>query len=235
MSKVDIGKYNKSPEEYGRLIAEMYEQHPPITLPPEYAYFFEKDLLRLLIRLARYKFVARMVRPTDRVLEVGSGNGVGAMLVSQHCAHVTGIEIKTTELDEARAMNRRPNAEFINTDLFDYRPAQPYDVVMALDVIEHFDEEGGQKLLAGMVKQLAPTGMLIVGSPSVYSWPYQSPLSQTSHIKCYDQKELQAAIEKHVARTVALGMNDEMIHTGHPKMTWYYFVLGFIPRANESR
>jgi cyclopropane fatty-acyl-phospholipid synthase-like methyltransferase len=231
MSKIDIGKYNKSPEQYGKLIDEMYEQHQPITLPPEYAYFFEKDLIRLLIRLARYKFVARMVRKTDRVLEVGSGNGVGAMLVSQHCAHVTGLEIKTTELEEARSMNRRPNIEFISQDLFEYTPDRPFDVVMALDVIEHFDEAGGQRLLDGMVRQLAHTGMLIVGSPSVYSWPHQSALSQASHIKCYDQHELQAAVDRHCGRTIALGMNDEFVHTGHPKMTWYYFILGFLPRS----
>lgn len=231
MSNVDIGRYNQSPDEYGKLVEELYERHPPITLPPEYAYFFEKDLIRLLIRLARYKFVARMVRRTDRVLEVGSGNGVGAMLVSQHCAHVTGIEVKTTELGEARSMNRRPNVEFIKEDLFDYTPDRPFDVVMALDVIEHFDEAGGQKLLGGMVRLLAPAGMLIVGSPSIHSWPHQSPLSQASHIKCYDQSELQAAVDRHCARTIALGMNDEVVHTGHPKMTWFYFILGFMPQS----
>ncbi|MEW6319644.1 MAG: class I SAM-dependent methyltransferase [Acidobacteriota bacterium] len=227
---VDTGVYNKDPEAYRRLVEELYAKHPPITLPPEYASFFEEDLLRLLIRLARYKFVARQLRKTDRVLEVGSGSGVGAMFLSQHCAHVTGLEIKTTELEEAKAMNRRPNVEFLSEDLFTFVPSQPFDVVAALDVIEHFTEEDGDRLLAGMVKQLAPTGMLVIGSPSLYSWQYQSALSKASHIKCYDQKELQAAIERHCERTVAFGMNDEMIHTGHPKMTWYYFVLGFMPK-----
>lgn len=230
---VDSGIYNRDPEEYRRLVEELYAQFPPITLSPEYAYFFERDLLRLLIRLARYKFVARHLRKTDRVLEVGSGSGVGAMFLSQYCEHVTGLELKTTELEEAHSMNRRPNVSFLGDNLFDYMPANPFDVVVALDVIEHFSEQDGDRLLSAMARHLPPSGMLVIGSPSLYSWQYQSPLSKGSHIKCYDQDELQALVDRHCQRTLAFGMNDELVHTGHPKMSWYYFILGFVPRRDS--
>lgn len=231
---IDTGKYNKDPDEYRKIIERMYAEHPPITLPPEYAQFFEKDLLRLLIRLARYKFVARLVRSTDRVLEAGAGSGVGAMFISQHCAHVTALELKSTEVEEGRSMNRRPNVEFVNRDLYEFRPDAPFDVVLALDVIEHFTEEDGRRLLAEMIRHVKPTGMLIIGSPSVHSWPHQSPASQASHIKCYDQDELQALVDEVCGRTLVFGMNDEMIHTGHPKLTWYYFILGLLPRPSTA-
>ena len=229
---IDTGIYNRDPEEYRKLVEELYAQFPPITLPPEYAYFFERDLLRLLIRLARYKFVARQLRKTDRVLEVGSGSGVGAMFLSQYCEHVTGLELKTTELQAARSINRRPNVDFLGDNLFAYTPTRPFDVVVALDVIEHFSEQEGDRLLRVMARHLAPTGMLIIGSPSLYSWQYQSPLSQASHVKCYDQQELQSLVDRHCDRTIAFGMNDEMVHTGHSKMSWYYFILGFVPRRD---
>jgi hypothetical protein len=29
-------------------------------------------------------------------------------------------------------------------------------------------------------------------------------------------------------------MNDEIVHTGHPKLAWYYFVIGFMPRVQSS-
>src|SRR5437588_10253586 len=117
---IDTGYYNKDQDLYTQLIKEWYERYPDgVTLPPEYAHFVEENLLRLLIRLARYKFVARLVKKTDRVLEVGSGSGLGAIFVSQHCAHVTGIEVKTTEVEEAHQVNRRGNVEFQTTDLFD--------------------------------------------------------------------------------------------------------------------
>jgi hypothetical protein len=29
-------------------------------------------------------------------------------------------------------------------------------------------------------------------------------------------------------------MNDEIVHTGHPKLAWYYIVLGFMPRRSAD-
>jgi len=229
---IDTGYYNKDQDLYTRLVKEWYAKYPDgVTLPPEYAHFVEENLLRLFIRLARYKFVARLVKKTDRVLEVGSGSGLGSMFISQHCAHVTGIEVKTTEVEEARAINRRENVEFKVADLFEMEVARPYDVVFSLDVIEHMPIEQGQKLIAAMARQLSSTGMAIIGTPSIYSYEYQSPVSKASHVKCYAQEELLASVDKYFGRTLAFSMNDEMVHTGSPQMAWYYFVLAFMPKG----
>jgi 2-polyprenyl-3-methyl-5-hydroxy-6-metoxy-1,4-benzoquinol methylase len=226
----DAGKYNQDQARYQNLVDQLYETYDGgVTLPPEYAYFMEKDLLRLMIRLARYKFLCRLMKPTDRVLEIGSGSGLGSIFMSQHCAHVTGLEVKATEIAEARAMNRRKNVEFVCGDLFDVPIEQRYDMVVALDVIEHMPIEQGRKLVEAMCRRLKPTGMLVIGTPSIYSYPYQSALSQASHVKCYDQRELVELIDQFCGRTLPFSMNDELVHTGYAKMSWYYFVLGFVP------
>ena len=70
--KIDIGKYNKDSAEYRRHIEELYFKYKNgINLPPEYAHFVQEDLLRLCIRLARYKFISRIIKKTDYLLEVG--------------------------------------------------------------------------------------------------------------------------------------------------------------------
>jgi SAM-dependent methyltransferase len=130
---VDIGSYNYDPERYQQLADELYANYPEITLPPEYAYIIQEDLLRLLIRLARYKFVARLVKKTDSILEVGCGSGLGSIFLSQHCAHVTGMDVKTTEVEEARSINRRNNVEFKVGDFFESAAVQKYDVVAYRD------------------------------------------------------------------------------------------------------
>lgn len=234
MAKVDIGSYNANPEEYQRLIDELYGSNLPITLPPEYAQFVQGNVLRLFIRLARYKFVARLLRRTDTVLEVGSGSGLGAIFLSQHCARVTGIDVKETEIAEARSICRRDNVEFLQADLFTLDNDRTFDVVVALDVIEHMPEEQGRELVRSMSQRLKPTGMIVIGTPSVHSYPYQSALSQASHLKCYDQHELVALMDRSFGRTLAFSMNDEVVHTGHPKMAWYYFVLGLLPTPTRS-
>jgi 2-polyprenyl-3-methyl-5-hydroxy-6-metoxy-1,4-benzoquinol methylase len=225
---VNTGTYNKNQEEYQNLVDEIYRQYSEgVTLTPEYAQFVQENLLRFFIRLARYKFVAKMLKSGDSVMEVGSGSGLGSMFLSQHCQHVTGIDVKTTEVDEARALNKRKNVDFLVQDIFKIPKKRKFDVVVSLDVIEHMPIELGHKFLRAKALHLNDNGMLIVGTPSIYSYQYQSPLSQASHVKCYDLPELLEMMDKYVQRTIAFSMNDELVHTGHHKMAWYYFVIGF--------
>lgn len=229
---VDPGTYNKDQRTYSKLIRELYERHPDgVTLSAEYAEFVDSNLLHLLIRLARYKFVARMLKKTDRVLEVGCGSGLGATFLSQHCAHVTGIDVKVGEVEDARRLSRRRNVEFRVADLFKAEDLGLYDAVVNLDVIEHMQPAQGRKFVQAMARRVKPTGMLALGSPSLYSWKYQSAFSQASHVHCYDQGELVALIDEFFGRTLPFSMNDEIVHTGHPKMAWYYFVLAFLPKV----
>lgn len=229
---VDAGSYHRDPALYERLVRELYEQYPDgVTLPPEYAAHVDHDLLRLTIFLARYKFVARLVRKTDHVLEIGSGSGLGSLFLGQHAGKVTGIDIRTTAVDEARGLNRNPNVDFKVADFFELTADTHYDVILALDVIEHMDANQGDQLLAKIASLLKPTGMAIIGTPSLYSWEYQSALSKASHVKCYDRDELLAAMDLHFGRCTAFSMNDELVHTGFHKMAWYYFALGFAPQG----
>lgn len=227
---MDVGQYNLDPDRYQALVRELYDKNPPITLPPEYAHWITDNTLRLLIRLARYKFVARLLRPGDDVLEIGSGSGLGAIFLAQHARHVTGIDVKPFELDEARSICRRDNVRFEQADFFDYPADRRHDLIVALDVIEHMPPDLGRRLVATAARHLAPGGLLVLGTPSVYSYPYQGPLSQASHVHCYDQRELVNLVEETFHRALPFGMNDEVLHTGHPKMTWYYFIIATTPR-----
>jgi len=229
---IDPGIYNKDSELYAKLANEVYKQYPDgINYPPEYARFTENNMLQFLIRLARYKFAFRMIKKTDNVLEIGSGSGLGSIFMGQHCKSVTGIEIKKTEVEEARRINKRSNVVFHAKDFFKMRDKKKYDVIVAMDVIEHLAYELGEKLVEKTSHHLTNNGFLIIGTPSIYSYEYQGPLSKASHVKCYDQQELIKMIEAYYQRVIAFSMNDEVVHTGHPKMAWYYLILAFYPKT----
>lgn len=219
------------PLRYEQLVREQHARFPSITLPPEYAELFEINTLQILIKLARYKFAARLLKKSDDVLEVGSGTGLGSIFLSQHVKRVTGLEIKPHDHAAARSVNRRDNVEFLLQSVFDYDVSRRHDAVVSLDVIEHLTREDGRRLVACMAQHCAPTGVVIIGSPSIHSYPYQSAYSRASHITCYDQPELMALMDEYFGRTLAFSMNDEMVHTGHPKMAWYYFMVAFMPNA----
>lgn len=228
LNPVNVGCYNKDQDEYQRLVNDIYQQYSEgVTLAPEYAQFVQENLLRFFIRLARYKFVAKMLKPTDTVMEVGSGSGLGSMFLSQHCQHVTGIDVKSTEVDEARALNKRKNLDFKVQDIFTLPKNEKFDVIVSLDVIEHMSVELGHKFIKAKASHLNEHGLIIVGTPSIYSYQYQSPISQASHVNCYDLPDLLELMNNYVHRTISFSMNDELVHTGHHKMAWYYFVIGF--------
>ena len=212
---MDHGQYNKNDELYAKLVKELYRKYPDgVTLPPEYGSFIEGDMLRLLIRLARYKFIAKLIKKTDRVLEVGCGSGLGSIFLSQHCAEVIGLDVKKHEINEAQSYNRRRNVHFEVCDFFDYPESDQFDVVVNMDVIEHMSQEMGRKLIGKISKVVKPSGFFVCGTPSIYSHPYQSPLSQASHVKCYDRDELVTLMEEYFHRTLPFSMNDELVHTG---------------------
>lgn len=222
------------PEVYERLVAEQHARHPSITLPPEFAELLSENTLQLLIKLARYKFAARLLRKQDNVLEVGSGNGIGTIFLGQHVRHVTGLEIRTHDHSAALSMNRRKNVDFVLQSIFDFKSNQQYDGVVSLDVIEHLSTEDGIKFIGEFARLCKDDGLVIVGSPSIHSYPYQGKYSQAAHIKCYDRDELDELMSRFFGRTIHFSMNDEIVHTGHPKLAWYYFAIGLLPRREKN-
>ena len=106
----ELNDYN--PEQYKRLVKNLYNQYEEIKLPPEYASFVENNLLRFLIRLSRYKFVSKQLHPDDNILEIGCGSGLGSIFLSQYCHSVKGIDIEPRLIDEAQSINLRSNVNF---------------------------------------------------------------------------------------------------------------------------
>jgi 2-polyprenyl-3-methyl-5-hydroxy-6-metoxy-1,4-benzoquinol methylase len=228
MSEIDVGKYHDNEELYLQEVKKIYEAYPEgVKLTPEYAQFIQENQLRFLIRLARYKFVTKMLKPQDTVMEVGSGSGMGSIFLGQHCTSVLGIDVKQTEIDEACALNQRSNVRFKLQDLFDPEFDEKFDVVVSLDVIEHMPVEDGNRFIEAKVQHLKEDGMLIIGTPSIWSYEHQSPISKASHVKCYDLPELKELVDQYVGRSITFSMNDELVHTGFHKMAWYYFIIGF--------
>ncbi len=221
-----------SKAEFFKLVEKMKEGNDPILLGEEYGYYVKNDLMRLLIRLSRYKFVYRMISEKDDVLEIGCGSGLGAMFLAQKCKYITGIDLRSDEIKEANSINRRENVTFLKKDFYKMKSNKKYDVLIALDVIEHMNEEDGKMFLQHTKKYLKKDGMIVLGTPSIYSYPLQGEISKADHIKCYDLKELESLMQNNFGRILSFSMNDEVVHTGHHKMAWYYFVLGFYVNNN---
>jgi len=104
--------------------------------------------------------------PRDaRVLEVGCGAGLMMQYLKQAgFANVSGIDISGDQVAEAVARG----FDAMDADALEYLPQHPgeFEVIVAMDVIEHFTKDELFKLLSAARAALKPGGLFIVQTPN---------------------------------------------------------------------
>ena len=155
-------------------------------------------------RLTRYHdFFVDRVRPGDRVLDVGAGQGELANdLAVRSGAEVVGIDVKPKSIAFARERFAAAGVQFVESDVLDLVPEGPFDVVVLSNVIEHLEPR--VELLQRLVAKYRPRRVLIRVPAENRHWhvPLRRELglpwfSDPSHVVEYDEallkEELRAA------------------------------------------
>ena len=96
------------------------------------SYRWAHEPLGVLFMLARYKFVAQMLKGYDHVLEVGCGDGFGARLVRSAVGRLTCIDNDAAMIESAIACQSKFDISFVCGN-----EVIVADGIYALDVIEH--------------------------------------------------------------------------------------------------
>src|SRR5262249_2227296 len=130
----------------------------------------EGDPLMTTIKLARFKFIAKMLSPKDRVLDLGCGTGYCSYFYSRVAREVIGVDL-FSDLPQAQLKYQGNNLRFFKGDVLAL-PAEiasaTFDAVVSTDVIEHFSREDGERIIASGRNLLSDRGMMIVGTPSKF-------------------------------------------------------------------
>lgn len=88
--------------------------------------------------LRAHLFSPLLVKPGDRVLEVGCGTGVNVRVMAERGAHVVGLEGTLARATAARIRNAEfPNVEIFAGDISDYESDERFDVVLVIGVLEY--------------------------------------------------------------------------------------------------
>jgi len=112
----------------------------------------------------RYLWAAGIVRGL-RVLDLGSGEGFGAALLSETAAHVVGIDIDETTVEHSRLNYAGTTVEFdlgTASDLTAYEDGS-FGAVVAFEIIEHVADQ--EQVLSEVSRVLADDGILIMSTP----------------------------------------------------------------------
>ena len=106
------------------------------------------------------------LKPGQRVLYVGAGNGEDVIMAAQQGAHVTGVELSSkmlarleTKLQKLKLMD---NILLICGDAYDHKPEVLYDAVAANYFLNVFSDDTMQKMLAHLTTLLTKNGLLLI-------------------------------------------------------------------------
>lgn len=87
-----------------------------------------------------HDFFTKNVSLTDRVLDIGCGNGALAKDVAAHAKSVLGVEIDERSVAKAKRKNPAPNLEYRVADATKDLTNEKFDVIIMSNVLEHIDD-----------------------------------------------------------------------------------------------
>ena len=202
---------------------------PKIELGPWTSYSLIEDPKHMSFVLARYKFVARMLKQDGRTLEVGCGDAFGAPIVKQNSTEYIGIDVdeRLIEDNTRRISSRIANMTFLLQDVTQTSVDSlgKFDTVFNVDVLEHLDQDKEEAFLNSSIGLLKSNGIYICGTPSAYSSEHATERSKIQHINLKTAPQKKALFEKYFEFVWIFSMNDEVVHTGFYPMAHYLFAL----------
>jgi len=190
------------------------------------SHIWRDDPKRLCFLLARYKFVAKMLAGSAKVLEVGCADGFGTRLVRQEVPLVVATDFDPEFIERNRARDQgRWGIDFRTHDLLAGPVAEGFDGAFAVDVIEHIAAADEERFVRHLAASLGPHGVGIVGTPSIQSQAYASAASREGHVNCKEAPGLSRLLRGFFRNVFIFSMNDEVVHTGFTPLAHYLFAL----------
>ena len=186
-----------------------------------------RDPRSLLFKCARYKFVAKVLRGRQYVVEIGCGDGFAAPLVAQEVGELVVTDIDPEFLNLAREFLgpwKNISAQ-AHGEIFCEEKRGFADSVFALDVLEHVPVSEEEEFLSSVRDALHDNGIAVFGVPSLESQRFTNPDNRKGHINVKSVEDLATLLQSYFESVVDFGMNDEIVHTGFSPMRSYSFFL----------
>lgn len=216
--------------------ANIQHGHEEVVLGSPSSFSLLNDPKHLSFVLARYKFVMKMLSGKKRVLELGSGDGIGLTMIAKEVEELITVDWMQEPLD---SINRRMGKHLDNVTLLKRDPASEplgltVDAIFNIDFIEHIEPKCERYLMENIVSCLTPQGILITGTPNITASAYASESSKIQHINLKDQSTLRDLMQTYFHNVFIFGMNDEVLHTGFSEMCHFIWAIAVGPKRTRN-
>ena len=211
---------------YNQPMLDITQQKGTLLCGIHTSHAMRTDPRHILFSLARYKFCAKMLSGSQRVLEVGCGDGFGTHILLQEIQHVHGLDIESIVIEDNIKRNEYGDRlTFACKNALEAPVEGKFDAVINLDVIEHIEQKDEDLFFRNIFAPLARDGVAIIGTPNITAHQYASPLSVAGHVNLKNHEELKALLLKYFENVFLFSMNDEVLHTGYSPMGHYIMAL----------
>ena len=146
--------------------------------------------------LHRYAFAMQYIQGKD-IIDIASGEGYGANLMSSVAKSVVGVDISHEAVDFANTKYKKPNVSYKQGSATQIPlPDSSIDVVVSFETIEHHDQH--DEMMQEIKRILKPDGFLIMSTPQkaedgIIRHPY--------HVKELYLEEFESLIKKYFVHT----------------------------------
>lgn len=158
---------------YTTAYADLYRQH-----------WWWRVRERILLDKIRRLLGSRM--HDARILDIGCGAGLFFNALEQF-GYVEGIESDPIAVEQSGRWRRRIHAGELNT----FVAADPFDIVLALDVVEHV--RNPETMLRQAARFLASDGRMLITTPA-FDWLWTSHDELNHHVKRYTAAEMRELV-----------------------------------------
>ncbi len=167
----------------------------------------KEDYIQFLRHKFAYIYVRDLLAATDRVIEIGFGEGYGTSILAEKCADVVGVDVEEKAVAHADTRYGGPNCSF---RCYDGRhipfPDGAYDAAISFQVIEHIEDD--DRFVSEIARVIKTGGKAYLTTPNkTYRLkPGRKPWNRY-HIREYYPDELAALLSRHFENVDILGIS----------------------------
>lgn len=196
-----------------------------VTLGRYLSYCFGKTPRRALYYTSYYKFASKMIGKDKKVLDVGCSEGLGTWILAIECGSAVGIDVDAAIVETASGNWKDNRVRFECADFLSMAPVS-MDAVVSFDGINHILPEHACNFFHRLRENIAHDGIAIIGTPNEDAQRYASDVSKAGYMNVYSYERLEEEMERHFHHVFMFCANDELVHTGSPRMAQYLIAVG---------